>query len=118
MSIIDDYTRLQHMRDAAQEAITFIQGVQRSEFEHNRLLIIALVKEIEIIGEAANRVSLDCQSRYPEIPWRAMIGMRNRLVHAYFEIDLEIVWQVVTRELPNLLPKLESAILCERGNDP
>ena len=118
MSIIDDYTRLQHMRDAAQEAITFIQGVQRLEFESNRLLVIALVKEIEIIGEAANHISSDCQSRYPEIPWRAMIGMRNRLVHAYFEIDLELVWQVVTQELPNLLPKLESAILSERGNDP
>ncbi|XGV86362.1 MAG: DUF86 domain-containing protein [Limnothrix sp. BL-A-16] len=117
MSIIDDYTRLQHMRDAAQEAITFIQGVQQLDFESNRLLVVALVKEIEIIGEAANRISPDCQSRYPEIPWRAIIGMRNRLVHAYFEIDLELVWQVVTQELPSLLPKLESAILSERSND-
>jgi uncharacterized protein with HEPN domain len=95
MSMIDDVTRLRHMRDAAVEAVGFIRDRTRSDLDNNRMLTLALVKDIEIIGEAAGKIFADCKARYPDIPWAQMIGMRNRLTHAYFEIDLDIVWEVV-----------------------
>lgn len=83
MSTIDDLTRLRHMRDAATEAIQFISGHVRSDLDCDRMLTLALAKDIEIIGEAAARISTDCRTRHPTIPWMEMIGMRNRLTHAY-----------------------------------
>ena len=90
MSKIDNVTRLRHMRDAAIEAQGFITGCDRQTLHNNRMLVFALVRAIEIIGEAAANVSSDCRERYPQIPWANIIGMRNRLVHAYFDIDLDI----------------------------
>lgn len=113
MSKIDDATRLRHMRDAASEAISFVHNHTRANLDGDRMLTLALVKDIEIIGEAAGRISTDCKTKYPEIPWAQMIGMRNRLTHAYFEIDLDIVWEVVTNDLPPLVTKLEKIILLE-----
>ena len=94
MSKIDDVTRLRHMRDAALEAMNFVHNRTRVDLDGDRMLTLALVKDIEIIGEAAGRISTDCKTKYPKIPWAQMIGMRNRLTHAYFEIDLDIVWEV------------------------
>ncbi len=88
MSAIDDSTRLQHMHDAAVEALDFIVDCDRDDLDSDRRLTLALVKEIEIIGEAASRVSQSCQNRHPHMPWSDIIGMRNRLVHACFDIDL------------------------------
>lgn len=65
------------------------------------------------MGEAASRVSPECQERNASIPWREMIGMRNRMVHAYFDVDLDIVWQVTTQDLPQLLTSVEQAITQE-----
>jgi len=94
MSKLDDLTRLRHMRDAPIEAIRFVENRTRADLERDRMLALALVKDIEIIGEAAGRISADCQARSPQVPWSQMIGMRNRLTHAYFAIDLDIAWQV------------------------
>jgi len=113
MSKIDDRTRLRHMRDAAIEAMSFVENCTRKDLDRDRMLILALVKDIEIIGEAARRVSADCQVRSPQVPWAQMVGMRNRLTHAYFEIDLDIVWQVVTNDLPPLVTELEKIIALE-----
>jgi uncharacterized protein with HEPN domain len=113
MSMIDDLTRLRHMRDAATEAIRFISGRTRADLNRDRMLTLALVKDIEIVGEAAGRISADCRTRYPAIPWMQMIGMRNRLTHAYFEIDLDIVWEVVSHDLPPLIIELEKIITLE-----
>jgi uncharacterized protein with HEPN domain len=66
-----------------------------------------LVKDIEIIGEAATNVSEDCREQFPHIPWRSIINMRNRLIHAYFDINLDIVWQTVTEDLPYLITELD-----------
>ena len=65
----------------------------------------------QAIVEAANKISDEKQNQYSQIPWRRMIGMRNRLTHAYFEVDLDIVWQVINQDLPNILPQIEIAIL-------
>jgi len=103
----DDEVRLRHMLDAVREAISFSMGKSRSALDGDRMLVLSLVKEIEIIGEAASKVSKETQAAYPEIPWPELIGIRNRLIHAYFDVNLDIVWQTVVEDLPVLLSKLE-----------
>jgi uncharacterized protein with HEPN domain len=75
------------------------------------MLLFALVRAIEIIGEAATKLSLETRNAAPQIPWPAIIGMRNRLIHAYFEIDGDILWKAAIEEVPELLPMLEH-LLC------
>lgn len=113
MSKIDDPTRLKHMKDAALEARGFIAGCDHQSLHHNRMLVFALVRAIEIIGEAAANVSLECRNRHPQIPWADIIGMRNRLVHAYFDIDLDILWNTATTKLEPLIEQLDTIISLE-----
>jgi uncharacterized protein with HEPN domain len=106
MSIQDDKTRIRHMLDAAKKAITFVNNRNFQDLENDEILALALVKLIEIVGEAASRVSKEYQTSHPKIPWSAMIGMRNRLVHAYFDINLKILWQTTQEDLPSLIKEL------------
>jgi uncharacterized protein with HEPN domain len=106
----DDCIRIRHMLDAAREAISFAAGRDRSDLDTDRMLLLSLVKCVEILGEAASRVSEDTQAALPHFPWRDMVAMRNRLIHGYFDIDPDIVWSTVTRELPDLFPLLESLL--------
>jgi uncharacterized protein with HEPN domain len=105
-----DIVRLQHMVDAANEAISFAADKSKTELETNRALALAVVKSIEIFGEAANKVSPELRSRSPEIPWADIIAMRNRLIHSYFDVNLDIVWQTVTRELPPVVNRLQEIL--------
>lgn len=98
------------MIEAAETVGRFISGRSRGDLDSNDMLVFALVRAIEIIGEAASRISGAAQQGFPEIPWRLIIGMRNRLVHAYFDVDREIVWKCATEEVPQLLPKLRSLV--------
>jgi uncharacterized protein with HEPN domain len=82
----------------------------RKDLDDERMLSLALVRLIEIMGEAANNISEPCQAKYLKIPWRQIVGMRNRIVHAYFDIDLDIIWQVITEDLGSLLIEVEKAI--------
>ncbi len=109
----DDSTRLRHMRDAAREALAFAKGKQRADLDKDRQLALALLKCIEIVGEAAAAVSAETVARYPQIPWRQIRGMRNRLVHGYYEVDLNIVWDTVERNLAPLVAALEQAVPME-----
>lgn len=95
-----DRIRLRHMLDAAQEALQFAAGQSRADLETNRMLARALVKDIEIIGEAASRVSQDFRATHPQLPWADIVGMRNRLIHAYFDINLDRVWDTIKKDLP------------------
>ena len=106
MSIQDDKTRIKHMLDAAQKAIAFVNNRTFQDLENDEILALALVKLIEIIGEAASRLSKEYQANHPQIPWSAIIGMRNRLVHAYFDINLKILWQTTQEDLPSLIDEL------------
>ena len=106
MKIQDDKIRLLHMLDAAQKAITFVKDKSFQDLTENEILALALVKLIEIIGEAASRISKEYQENNPQISWSAMIGMRNRLVHAYFDINLKILWQTTQEDLPLLVDQL------------
>lgn len=72
------------------------------------MLLFALVRAVEIIGEAAGKVSPEAQAELPQVPWPALIGMRNRLIHAYFDVDRDILWATVTLSLPELLSQLKA----------
>ena len=105
----DDGIRLRHMLDAAHEVIAFAQDRTRVDLNHDRQLVLALVKDIEIIGEAAYQISPATRESLPDVPWKDIIGMRHRLVHACFDINLDVLWKTVTDELPLLIAGLERA---------
>ena len=103
----EDRIRLLHMIDAAESAMNFVAGRQRGDLESDRMLQFALVRAIEILGEAASKVTVETRTANTGIPWNAIISMRNRLVHAYFDIDTDILWVAATTELPALLALLK-----------
>jgi uncharacterized protein with HEPN domain len=102
----DDAIRVRHMIEAAETARQFVAGRQRTDLDGDRMLLFALVRAVEIIGEAAAKVSVETRTEAPSVPWAAIVAMRNRLVHAYFDIDHDILWKTVTEEIPALLPLL------------
>lgn len=112
----DDLVRLKHMADAAREAISFAKGRSRADLDTDRMLVLSLVKEIEIIGEAASKVSQETRNALPDIPWVDLTGMRHRLIHAYFDINVEIVWQTIVQDLPPLLSALERVLQEDSSN--
>ena len=91
MSKHNDEVRLRHMLEHAREAVALVAGKDRSDLDTSRMLSLALVRLIEIIGEAANRVSKTGQKQLSQVPWPQIIGMRNRLIHGYDVVDLDIV---------------------------
>lgn len=105
-----DRIRIQHMLDAAAEAQSFASGYNVQDLSQNRMLMLSLVKCVEIIGEAAARISLQTQNFADGIPWRAIIAMRNRLIHGYYDVDAERVWNTIFVDLPPLVEELESLI--------
>jgi len=98
------------MLDAAREALSFTTGRSRSDLDTNRMLVLSLVKDIEIVGEAASKVSMEARTENTNIPWLDIIDMRNHLIHAYFDVDLDIVWDTVTQDFPALLVELEKIV--------
>jgi len=106
----DDSVRLLHILEAAKEAISFTTGKTRESLESDRQLALALVKDIEIIGEAAAHVTAGRRSEHLQIPWNKIIGMRNRLIHAYFEINLDILWKTIIEDIPPLITELEKIV--------
>jgi uncharacterized protein with HEPN domain len=98
------------MFDAANEALSFIRGKSRADLDSNRMLVLSLIRELEIIGEAASRISRETRSQTSAIPWQDITGMRNRLIHAYFDVDLGTVWSTVTKDLPVLKSELEKVL--------
>jgi uncharacterized protein with HEPN domain len=110
MSKHNDEVRLRHMLEHAREAVALVAGKDRSDLDTSRMLSLALVRLIEIIGEAANRVAKTRQRQLSQVPWSQIIGMRNRLIHGYDVVDFDIVWQTVTKELPPLITILEKIV--------
>jgi uncharacterized protein with HEPN domain len=106
----DDRWRLQHMLDAAREALSFTEGRTSVDLARDRMLLLSLVKEIEIVREAAANLSPECRDGAPGIPWAKVTGMRNRLTHGYFNWDLDVIWSTLTTNLPDLIAELEKAL--------
>ena len=104
-----DGVRLRHMCDAARLALKLSSGKRREDLETDPGLALSLIRCLEILGEAASRVSVETRTKLPEIPFEKAVSMRNRLIHAYFDVDLDIVWVTITEDLPSLLPQLEAA---------
>ena len=106
----DDLIRIRHMLDAAKEALSFAKIKSRADFDSDRMLVLSIVKSVEIVGEAASKVTQETREMYSELPWANIIAMRNRLIHVYFDIDLDRVWDTVTDDLPPLIASLEKVI--------
>ena len=106
-----DLIRLRHMLDAAEEAVNFIVGRKREDLDTDRMLALTLVRSIEIVGEAGPRVSEGGRTEVPDIPWREIVAVRNRPIHAYFDVDLDVVWRTVKDDLPPLIATLKNALL-------
>lgn len=115
MSAKSDLIRLRHMLGATEKALKFTSGKNRTDLDQEEQLSLALVRLLEVIGEAAAKVTIDCQTRNTPIPWKEIIGTRNRLIHGYEEVDLDIVWQIVSGDLPTLVDALKTAIKGEPG---
>ena len=98
------------MLAAVNSAKNFATGRSRADLDTDEMLLFALVRAVEIIGEAATRLSAEARAAAPEVPWAKISAMRNRLVHAYFHIDRDILWRTVTEEVP-ALPELLSPLL-------
>ena len=106
----NNYLPLRHMLDHAQEAVALTQGRSRADLDNDRLLELALVRLLEILGEAASRVPREDCARYPEIPWPQIVSLRNRLIHGYDAVDMDILWQIIEHDLPPLVAALESIL--------
>jgi uncharacterized protein with HEPN domain len=113
----EDRIRLRHLREAATKAISYSEGKQRIDLDDDELLRLALMtgpapsgmtKLVEIVGEAAKSISITGRASLPDVPWRAAARMRDRLVHHYFDINLDVLWQTITEDLPQMLTTLPS----------
>lgn len=100
---------------AAQDALAFVAAMDEATFKASRLHQNAVIRSLEIIGEAAGKVSASGQAAHPEIPWREIVGMRHRLVHGYADVDLDLVWMVVRDRLPQLVANLRNASIPTRS---
>ena len=103
----NDSARLRHMLEAAQQARQFVEGHTRQSIEDDLRTQFALARALEIIGEAAKNITHECQSQHQQIAWQDVKGIRNRLAHAYFKVDLDVVWETVVDHLPPLIAELE-----------
>ena len=102
----EDQIRIRHLTEAATKAIAYSAGKQRADLDDDELLRLALTKLLEIVGEAAKNVTPDTREALPDVPWRAAARMRDRLIHHYFEINLDVLWTTITHDLPKLLAAL------------
>ncbi len=101
---------LQDIFEAAQKALAFVQGMTYQGFVAADKTVFAVVRALEILGEAAKRIPLPIRDRYPEVPWRSMSGIRDKLIRDYVSVNLEVVWKTVTEDLPPLLPRIQQAL--------
>ena len=106
----EDTVRLRHLLDAAKKAQAFTQGRSREDLDSDEMLALAVVRLLEIMGEAAREISDALKEEHPDIPWREMVGARNRIVHRYFDVDLDIVWKIVATDLKEVVPKVEALL--------
>lgn len=98
------------MLDAIEESFAFVEGKSREDLNNDRMLVLSLIKEIEIIGEAASKISTEIKIKYSDIPWIDIVGMRNKLIHGYFEVNLDILWNTIKKDLIELHKQLQVII--------
>ena len=96
--------------DAMDKAEILLEGVTYDQFEADFRINFAVVRALEIVGEATKRLPMSLRQEYPKIPWNKMAGMRDRIIHGYDNVDLEIVWDVVKRDIPKIKPKIQQIL--------
>jgi len=109
----EDRIRIQHMLDAANKTRSFVAEREREDLDQDEQLSLSLQRLIEIIGEAAKKVSAEGRAQAPRIPWPKIGGMRDRLIHAYFDVNLDILWDTIVDDLPPLVAELEAVLAQE-----
>jgi len=112
-----DLKRVRHILDAVRKSMQFSHNRTREDLDREEMLTLSLLKLTEIVGEAASKISPSFRNKYPNIPWDRMIKMRNRLIHGYFDIELNIIWKTIVEDFPPRLPELER-ILDKEGFEP
>jgi uncharacterized protein with HEPN domain len=117
MSRHNDMLPLAHMVEHVRRALRFIEGRTYAEFVENEMLHAAVIRQVEIVGEASARVSQAFRSAHPDWPWRQMKDIRNHLIHGYDKVNLQIVWQTVSERFPELLRLLEEEEAKRLGTD-
>ena len=103
----DDPRRLRHVLDAARKALEFADGRRRDDLDNDEMFSLAMTRLLEIIGEAANKLSPALREKHPEVPWPDIVGMRNRIIHGYDQVDFDTVWQTVTEDLGPLVDQVQ-----------
>lgn len=98
------------MLESVNAILTFLKGKRRASLDNNRMLSSAVFREFEVLGEAAGKVSHKTKKMFPKLPWSQLVGMRNRLIHAYFDISYDIVWKTTKSHLPSLRTQLKKMI--------
>ena len=106
----DEFLYLRHVLDAINTIEEYLQGVDEEHFKATRLLQDGTIREIEIIGEAVKNVSKDIRKSYPEVPWQDIAGMRDKLIHGYFGVDIEKVWDTAKEDLPVLKEQMKGIL--------
>lgn len=106
----DDLSNLEDVRIAAYRVSAFIDGVSRDEFLEDDLIQSAVIRQLEIMGEAVKRLSAEFRAEYPLIPWQQIAGLRDRLIHAYDDVNNERIWVIATENVPDLLKKLPPSV--------
>jgi len=98
------------MLDAAREAHALVAGRSRADYDKDRTLRLALVRLLEVVGKAASRIAMDFRDEHPEIPWFGVVGLRNRLIHGYDDVDDDIVWRILAEDIPSLVTAVHEVI--------
>ena len=110
-----DYLFLEHMLLALSRIEELLTRTDREEFDRDWVVQDALIRELEIIGEAAGRVSPELNRSHPEVPWKEIMGLRHKLIHDYFTVDLGIVWTTATKDAAEVRPHIEKALEILKG---
>lgn len=106
----DSLVYAHHILDSILRMEDYLQGSEYEDFIENTLLQAGVIREIEVIGEATKRLSDDIRKKYPDIPWRRMAGMRDKLIHDYMGIDVDAVWETVEKDIPHLKIAIQKVI--------
>ena len=101
---------IEDILDAMEKADTLLEGVDYEQFESDFRINYAVVRALEIVGEATKRLPDDLRQKYSEIPWKGMAGMRDRIIHAYDTVDMQIVWEVVKKDIPLIKPQIQQIL--------